>query len=405
VPALPVETELAEPALDDYCRAVLENVPFNKPCLAGREIEYMAEAIASGHSASGGPFTARAVAELESITGGAGVLLTTSCTAALEMSAMLLGLQPGDVVVVPSFTFTSTATAFARERATLRFCDIESDTLGLDPDDVESVIDDRVKAIVTVHYAGVPSAVDRLALLANTVGAALIEDNAHGLFATDRGRQLGSFGRFSTLSFHETKNFICGEGGALVVNDAADLGTAQVMLDKGTNRKQFLDGLADKYTWQGLGSSFGLSDLLAAFLVAQLEQADTIRRRRRHIAATYRAMLEPIADELAIGLPYEPVTAEPADHMFYVLLPSPDARSTVIDAMRSDGVSPTFHYVPLHSSPAGRTFSDGYRECPVTDDVSGRLLRLPFYNDLLESDIERVVKSFVSAVQAAELVG
>jgi dTDP-4-amino-4,6-dideoxygalactose transaminase len=375
-------------------------IPFNRPCLAGRELDYMAEAVASGHSASGGQFTSRAADLLVDVTGGAGVLLTTSCTAALEMSAMLLDLRPGDVVIVPSFTFTSTATAFAREGASLRFCDIDRSTLGLDPNDVAAALDERVKAIVTVHYAGVPCAVDELTAHADSVGASLIEDNAHGLFARERGRPLGSFGRFSTLSFHETKNFICGEGGALVVNDRRDLMSAQILLDKGTNRKQFLEGLTDKYTWQGLGSSFGLSDILAAFLVAQLEEADTIRCKRRQVATTYRALLEPFVDELQIGLPYEPCTAEPADHMFYVLLPSADIRYGVITSMRTRGVSPTFHYVPLHSSPAGRQFADEWRECPVTDDISARILRLPFYNDLARGEIERVVDAFVTSMRS-----
>ncbi len=269
---------LRPPGVEGYPALIEEPIPFNRPCLAGRELEYIAEAIRHGHSASGGPFTARAVELLRAATGAADVLLTTSCTDALEMAAMLVGIQPGDVVVVPSFTFTSTALAFAREGARLRFCDIERDTLGLDPLDVERVLDERVKAIVTVHYAGVPSAVDALGALAGRVGATLIEDNAHGLFATHLGRPLGSFGRFSTISFHETKNFVCGEGGALVVNDPADGDAAHVLLDKGTDRKRFLEGLVDKYSWRDLGSSFGLSDILAAFLVAQLEEADTIRR-------------------------------------------------------------------------------------------------------------------------------
>ncbi|MGB7880153.1 MAG: aminotransferase class I/II-fold pyridoxal phosphate-dependent enzyme, partial [Ilumatobacteraceae bacterium] len=254
-----------------------EPIPFNRPCLVGNELEYMAEAVASGHSASGGPFTRRAADILQHVHDADDVLLTTSCTDALEMTAMLVGIRPGDVVVVPSFTFTSTALAFAREGARLRFCDIEPGTLGLDPDHLETLLDDRVRAVVVVHYAGVPCDVDRIAPLCDARGIALIEDNAHGLFATHRGQPLGTFGRMSTLSFHETKNFICGEGGALVLNTPDDVEAAHVLLDKGTNRKAFFDGAVDKYTWQGLGSSFGLSDILAAFLTAQLEEADVIR--------------------------------------------------------------------------------------------------------------------------------
>jgi dTDP-4-amino-4,6-dideoxygalactose transaminase len=373
-------------------------IPFNRPCLVGNELDYMAEAVASGHSASGGPFTRRAVDILREVHDADDVLLTTSCTDALEMSAMLLDIRPGDVVVVPSFTFTSTALAFAREGARLRFCDIERRTLGLDPDHLETLLDDRVRAVVVVHYAGVPCDVDRIAPLCEERGIALVEDNAHGLFATHQGRPLGTFGRLSTLSFHETKNFICGEGGALVVNTPDDVEAAHVLLDKGTNRKAFLDGAVDKYTWQGLGSSFGLSDILAAFLTAQLEEADVIRARRRELHTRYRAALTPMADRLRLQLPYEPATATPADHMFYVLLPTTTARGQVIDAMRRDGVHPTFHYVPLHSSPAGRRFADGTSECPVTDDISARLLRLPFYNDMTGADVERVVSSLAAAL-------
>ena len=316
------------------------------------------------------------------------------------MTAMMLQIQPGDVVIVPSFTFTSTALAFAREGATLRFADIDPVTLCLDPDDVQQLLDERVRAIVTVHYAGVPSPVEELTALAASVGACLIEDNAHGLFGTHLGRPLGSFGRFSTLSFHETKNFICGEGGALVLNDEADIERAHVLLDKGTNRQQFLDGLADKYTWQALGSSFGLSDILAAFLAAQLERADHVRQQRRRVATMYRKLLEPLAEELGIGLPYEPATAEPADHMFYVLLTDPTQRGDLITSMRSQGVSPTFHYVPLHSSPAGVALTDRSRVLEVTDDTSRRLLRLPFYNDLQDTQIHRVVDCLTRSLKS-----
>ena len=373
-------------------------IPFNRPCLVGSELDYMAEAVASGHSASGGPFTRRAVDVLRRVHDADDVLLTTSCTDALEMAAMLVGIRPGDVVVVPSFTFTSTALAFAREGAVLRFCDIEPGTLGLDPDHLETLLDDRVRAVVVVHYAGVPCDVDRIVPLCEERGIALIEDNAHGLFATHRGQPLGTFGRMSTLSFHETKNFICGEGGALVLNTPDDVEAAHILLDKGTNRKAFLDGAVDKYTWQGLGSSFGLSDILAAFLTAQLEEADTIRARRRELHTQYRSSLTPMADRLGLQLPYEPATATPADHMFYVLLASAASRSDVIESMRRDGVNPTFHYVPLHSSPAGMRFSDSVSECPVTDDISARLLRLPFYNDMAGADVERVVTSLAAAI-------
>ena len=363
-------------------------------------MNYLAGAIANGHSSAKGPYTTRAEDLLRSRLGALDILLTTSCTDALEMTAMLLELGPGDVVIVPSFTFSSTATAFARQGAKVRFCDIRMPELGLDPDHVEASMDERVKAIVTVHYAGVASDVARLRAIANHWGIPLIEDNAHGLFAEHNGTQLGRFGQMSTLSFHETKNFICGEGGALVINDSALVDRAHILLDKGTNRRQFLEGLTDKYTWQGHGSSFGLSDLLAAFLLAQLEQAPDIMVKRRRVHETYRKLLEPHSERLGIELPYEHPGDRPADHMFYVLLPHAGHRSEIISFMRSCGVTPTFHYVPLHSSPGAAILADRFEECPVTDAVSARLLRLPFFNDLATSEQERVVDTFVRAVDS-----
>lgn len=378
-----------------------DTIPFNKPCLTGGEIANMEAAIRSGHSSAKGPFTELVVDRLRRVHQGADVLLTTSCTDALEMAAMLIGVGPGDVVIVPSFTFTSTATAFARQGARLRFCDIRRPELGLDPAHVRASMSPEVKAIVTVHYAGVASAVDELLEIADDHGIPLIEDNAHGLFATHEGRPLGTFGRMSTLSFHETKNFVCGEGGALVLNDESDVHPAHVLLDKGTNRRAFLDGLVDKYTWQGHGSSFGLSDLLAAFLHAQLEESDSVRRRRRHVFETYRRLLEPSASADGLELPYEAPNAEPADHMFYVLLSDSSMRAEVISKMRADGVHPTFHYVPLHRAPGAEALADRQQDCPVTDDISGRLLRLPFYNDLTDPEIERVTQSLLAACRSA----
>lgn len=362
-------------------------------------MNYLAGAVANGHSSAKGPYTTRVQDLLRSKLGALDVLLTTSCTDALEMTAMLLELGPGDVVIVPSFTFSSTATAFARQGAKVRFCDIRMPELGLDPDHVEASMDERVKAIVTVHYAGVASDVARLRAIANHWGIPLIEDNAHGLFAEHDGTQLGRFGQMSTLSFHETKNFICGEGGALVINDSAFVDRAHILLDKGTNRRQFLEGLTDKYTWQGHGSSFGLSDLLAAFLLAQLERAPEIMAERRRVHETYRQLLEPHSERLGIALPYEHPGDRPADHMFYVLLPHAGHRAEIISSMRSCGVTPTFHYVPLHSAPGAARLADRWQECPVTDDISSRLLRLPFYNDLTPSDQERVVVAFVKAME------
>ncbi|WP_310962615.1 dTDP-4-amino-4,6-dideoxygalactose transaminase [Nocardioides terrisoli] len=375
-------------------------IPFNVPAVEGRELDYVRESIESGRVSSGGPFSGRAAALLRDATGAEEVMLTTSCTAALELSAMMLDLEPGDTVIVPSFTFTATALAFARQGARLVFCDIEPTTLGIDPAHLATLIDDHVRAVVIVHYAGVACDVDGIReVLADRPDITLVEDNAHGLFATLRDQPLGSFGRFSTQSFHETKNFICGEGGAIILNEARDIDRARVLYDKGTNRQAFLHGEVDKYTWQDNGSSFGVSDTLAAYLLGQLEQRDRIQGKRRALHERYRALLESHTDRLDFRLAADLPDRESAWHMFYLLLPDQETRNGVLAAMREDGVQATFHYVPLHSSAGGRSFAARDTECPVTDDISGRLLRLPFHNNLSEDDSRRVAESFLSAVE------
>jgi dTDP-4-amino-4,6-dideoxygalactose transaminase len=376
-------------------------IRFNRPGLEGSELEYIEAAVTGGHTSSSGPFSQRASELLRDKMGVEDVLLTTSCTDALEMTSLLLDLGPGDTVIVPSFTFTSTALAYARQGVNVRFADIEPETLGIDPAHVADLLDESVKAVVGVHYAGIACDVDGLAdVLRDRPDVTLVEDNAHGLFGRHRGQQLGTFGRFSTLSFHETKNFFCGEGGALVLNDAADIDRAHVLYDKGTNRRAFLLGEVDKYSWQDTGSSFGLSDILAAFLLAQLERSDDILERRAAVSRRYRELLEPHADRLGVRLPVEPPDDDSANHMFYVLMPDRTRRDAMLTGLRNRGVHATFHYVPLHSSTAGRTFSDLDTECPVTDDVSGRLLRLPYYTALDEVDQCRVVEAFVAVATA-----
>jgi dTDP-4-amino-4,6-dideoxygalactose transaminase len=376
-------------------------IRFNKPTLEGNELAYIQTAVETGHTSCSGPFAAAASELLREWLGAPDVLLTTSCTAALEMAALLLELEPGDTVVVPSFTFTSTATAFAREGAKILFCDIERECLGLDPAHLETLLDDSVRAVVPVHYAGVGC--DMAGIDAAIAGRdiAVIEDNAHGLFGSYSGRPLGSFGKFATLSFHETKNFICGEGGALIVNDEDHVARAHVLYDKGTNRREFMLGQVDKYSWQDIGSSFGLSEVLAAYLYGQLEQRDVILAKRRAVSETYRHMLEPIAEEFSLHLPRVPADREQAYHMFYVLLPDRPMRDAVIESMCKQGVRPAFHYVPLHSAPAAAAFAARPTQCPVTDDVSGRLLRLPFHNNLSLEDIDRVVEVFHQALVPA----
>lgn len=375
-------------------------IPFNRAAVEGAELEYIRASLDSGHTSSSGPFSRRAAAVLQEETGAEEVLLTTSCTSALELSAMLLDLGPGDTVVVPSFTFTTTALAFVRQGARIAFCDIEPRTLGLDPDHLTSLLDGSVRAVVPVHYAGVACDVAGIqAALADRPDVTVIEDNAHGLFGRWNGRPLGSLGRLATLSFHETKNVVCGEGGALLLNDGRDVDRARVLYDKGTNRRAFHLGQVDKYSWKDTGSSFGLSDILAAYLSGQLEQREVIQAKRRAVFDRYAAALGPHAERLGLRLPQVPEGSEPAYHMFYVLVRDAATRDAVLSAMRADGIHPTFHYVPLHSSDAGRRFAAAPPRCPVTDDVSGRLLRLPFYNNLTADDSARVVASLVRALE------
>jgi dTDP-4-amino-4,6-dideoxygalactose transaminase len=374
-------------------------IPFNRPSLQGREMELIRAAVEQGHTSAEGPFSAQVAGLLRDETEARDVLLTTSCTAALEMSALLLGIGPGDTVVVPSYGFVTTALAFARQGARVLFCDIEERTLGLDPARLDEIMDDSVRAVVPIHYAGVACDVDGIrAVLERWPRADLVEDNAHGLFARYQGRPLGTFGRFSTLSFHETKNFICGEGGALVVNRDEDVRRAHVVYHKGTNRRDFLLGEVDKYTWQDTGSSFGLADVLAAYLYAQLERRQQILDKRRESFDRYLRLLEPEADRRGFTLPTVPADREQAYHMFYVMLPDADTRDRVLAGMRERGVHATFHFVPLHSSPGGRRFAAREVSCPVSDRVSARLLRLPFYTDLTEVEADEVVGAFLAAL-------
>lgn len=375
-------------------------IPFNRATVEGGEFEYMRAAAESGHMSSSGQFARRVGAELQRETGAEEVLLTTSCTAALELSAMLLDLQPGNTIVVPSFTFTTTALAFVRQGARILFCDIEPDTLGLDPDHLKSLLDETVRAVVPVHYAGVAGDIAGIrATLADWPEVAIIEDNAHGLYGRWNGQPLGSLGRFATLSFHETKNFCCGEGGALILNAGEDVDRARVLYDKGTNRRAFFLGQVDKYSWKDTGSSFGLADILAAYLWGQLEQRDSIQGKRRAVFERYQRGLAQHAGYLGLQLPVVPENCDPAYHMFYVLLPDRETRDAVLSDLRAAGIQATFHYVPLHSSDAGRRFAAAPSDCPVSEAISGRLLRLPFYNNLSAVDSDRVVDTFLGALR------
>jgi dTDP-4-amino-4,6-dideoxygalactose transaminase len=368
-------------------------IAFNRPSIAGNEYAYIGEAIRNGHLSGDGPFTRRCQARLEEITGAKRALLTTSCTDALEMAALLLAIQPGDEVIVPSFTFVSTANAFALRGARLVFADIRPDTLNLDESALPSLITPRTRAIAVVHYAGVGCEMDAILGEASLNGIPVVEDNAHGLFGTYKGRTLGSLGALATLSFHETKNISCGEGGALLINDPALTERAEILREKGTNRSNFFRGLVDKYTWVDLGSSFLPSELTAAFLFAQLEQASAIQQARRAIWERYQAALGPWATQNGVRLPCIPPHCAQPYHMFYCLLPSGERRDAMIAHFRSCGITSPFHYLPLHRSPAGAALGGDSADCPVTEDVSARLVRLPFYNSLSEADQNRVIET------------
>jgi dTDP-4-amino-4,6-dideoxygalactose transaminase len=366
-------------------------IPFNRPCLSGNEYKYIAEAISNGHASGDGPFTQKCHELLEQELQVPKVLLTTSCTHALEMAALLLDCGPGDEIIVPAFTFVSTANAFILRGARVVFADIRPDTLNLDETHIESLITSHTKAIVPVHYAGIACEMDTICAVASRHGVRVVEDNAHGLFARYKGKFTGTFGCLATQSFHETKNITCGEGGALVVNDPQFVERALIIREKGTNRSQFFRGLVDKYTWVDLGSSYLPSDLLAAFLFAQLEARHEIQKKRRRVWEYYWRHLEEWAQENKVNLPFTPPECEQVYHMFYLLMPSFECRQALISHLKTQGILSVFHYVPLHLSKMGRKFSAGKGDCPITEDVSSRLLRLPFYNDLTEEEQARVV--------------
>jgi dTDP-4-amino-4,6-dideoxygalactose transaminase len=364
-------------------------IAFNRPFFAGRELDYIQQAIAAAHLSGDGAFTKRCQAALESVTGSQKALLTTSCTDALELSALLLDVQPGDEIILPSFTFVSTANAFAIRGAVPVFADIRPDTLNIDERQVESLITPRTRAIVVVHYAGVGCEMDPILEVAGRHGVPVVEDNAHGLFGRYRGRPLGSFGTLATLSFHETKNVSCGEGGALLINDPGLVARAEILREKGTNRSAFLRGQVDKYTWVDIGSSFLPSDLLAAVLCAQIEAAAAIQQRRKEVWRRYADGLAGWAREHGVGLPYVPGHCEQSAHMFYVLLPAGE-RDRFIDHLLARDVQSVFHYVPLHASPMAARWPPR-AACPVTEDVSARLARLPFYTGLDAATQDRVI--------------
>ena len=367
------------------------SIDFNHPVLVGRELEYVSEAFRNGHISGDGAFTKKCHAYLEQALGVPKALLTTNCTHALEMMALLLDIQPGDEVIIPDFTFVSTVNAFVLRGAKPIFVDIRPDTLNLDETKLEALITPRTKAIVPVHYAGVGCEMDSILEIATRHNVPVVEDNAHGLFGKYKGNLLGTFGVLASQSFHETKNFSCGEGGALLINDEKYIERAEIIREKGTNRSRFFRGQVDKYTWVDVGSSYLPSDVLAAFLFGQLEMRAKIQSHRQRVWEMYQAGLVDWAREHGVSLPVIPAHVEQAWHMFYLLLPDLDTRQRFIQHLRERGVYAVFHYLPLHLSDMGRQFGGQLGDCPVTESVSDRLVRLPFYNDLTPSDQELVI--------------
>jgi dTDP-4-amino-4,6-dideoxygalactose transaminase len=366
------------------------DIQFNRPAIIGKELYYIAQVIQNAHASGDGEFTKKCHTLLEQMLAAPKVLLTTSCTHALELSAMLLDIHPGDEIIVPSFTFVSTVNAFVLRGARPVFIDIRPDTLNMDEKQLERLITPRTRAIVPVHYAGVGCEMDVICELAARYHIPIVEDNAHGLFGKYQGRFLGTFGTFATQSFHETKNVTCGEGGALVINDPKFIEQAEIMREKGTNRSRFFRGQVDKYTWVDIGSSYLPSDILAAFLFAQLEARVEIQKKRQQIWEYYYEHLHGWAEEKNVRLPIIPSYCEQAYHMFYLLLPSLSIRQALINHLKSHGIQSVFHYLPLHLSDMGRRFGGKQGDCPVTEALSARLLRLPFYFELSEADQERV---------------
>ncbi len=369
-------------------------IPFNRPSTAKSSVPYVTQALLSGRTSGDGPYTKRCGTYLTTRLGAPAALLTTSCTDALEMAALLTRIQPGDEVIVPSFTFSSTAAAFALFGATIVFADVRGDTLNINENDLPNLITQKTKAVVVVHYAGVGCEMDTITALCQDAGIALVEDNAHGLFGRYRGRNLGSFGVLSTLSFHETKNLSCGEGGALIINDPSLVDRAEIIREKGTNRSQFWRGQVDKYTWVDHGSSFLPADYVAAALLAQFEEAEVIQAKRKALWDRYRRDLTGWATAQNVKLPYVPPDCEQPYHMFYLRFPSASTMEAARQYLVSMGILAVTHYVPLHSSPQGKRVGRG--ACPVAEEVSATLLRLPFYTDMSDEEADTVVAEVTS---------
>ncbi|HYZ93709.1 MAG TPA: dTDP-4-amino-4,6-dideoxygalactose transaminase [Actinomycetota bacterium] len=371
----------------------LIRIPFNRPTFEGNEFTYIQQALDSWQISGNGPFTQRCEEELETLLGVERALLTTSCTHALEMSALLLEVGEGDEVIMPSFTFVSVANAFVLRGARPVFIDIRPDTLNIDEKQLEGLITDRTAAIVPVHYAGVGCEMDEIMEIADRRGVPVVEDNAHGLFGSYKSRNLGTFGKLATLSFHETKNISCGEGGALLINDPGLVDRAEIMREKGTDRSQYFRGEVAKYTWRDVGSSYTPSDILAAVLCAQFENREWIVKRRHEIWTSYQLELADWAHANGVRQPTVPAYCESTHHIYFLVLPTQEAQRRLIGGLREQGILSVFHYQPLHLSAYGSQISDGKAHLPVTEFVSDRIVRLPLYNHLDENDLSDVIEA------------
>ncbi len=383
----------------------MHKIPFNKPFIAGKELYYIAQAVTMGNLGGDGHFTKKCASLMQDRFGIPKVLMTTSCTASLEMAAQLCDLQPGDEVIMPSYTFVSTASAFVRLGGKPVFVDIRPDTLNIDESLIEAAITERTKAICAVHYAGVGCEMDRIMAIAKAHNLMVVEDAAQAVNSWYKGRALGSIGDLGCYSFHETKNYICGEGGALCINDPALIERAEIIRDKGTNRQRFFRGEVDKYTWVEVGSSYVPSEICSAFLYAQLEEMDRISERRREIYLNYRQALGPLEADGRLRLPFIPEDYQSNFHLFYVLMPAAEQRDATLAHLKASGVHAVFHYVPLHNSPMGLELT-GPLSLPITEDLSARLIRLPFYHVLSREECERVCRTLVDcvpSVSAAEM--
>jgi dTDP-4-amino-4,6-dideoxygalactose transaminase len=374
-------------------------IPFNRPALVGTELQYLSEVLDGRHLSGDGSFSRRCHGVLERLTGTRKALLTHSGTAALEMAAMLANVGPGDEVIIPSFTFVSTANAFVLRGAVPVFVDVRADTLNLDETLIAEAVTPRTRAIVPVHYAGVSCAMGAILDIARAHGLLVIEDAAQGVGAKWRGRALGTLGELGCVSFHETKNVVSGEGGALLVNEDRFIERAEVLREKGTNRSRFFRGQVDKYTWIDIGSSYLPSELIAAVLLAQLEQTDELNRRRLEVWSRYHEAFADLEAEELVRRPIVPSDCEHNGHMYYLLLPSLDRRTAVLAALKKREIGAVFHYVPLHSSPAGRKYGRTFRHAlPVTDRASDTLVRLPLWPDVY-SRVDEVIGAVTAALR------